>query len=339
MTTAATASGEPALACRGCQIELPSLALACPRCQRLVHSERLAELAKSAQAFTSQGEVTQASAAWEEALLLLPSDSKQHQQIRAKLATLSSTTPAAGAGFTRSALGGIGVLSALLWKFKLVVLFIVTKAKLLLLGFTKASTLLSALAAFGVYWSVWGWRFALGFVLCTYVHEMGHVAALKKYGIPASAPMFIPGLGAFVRLSQNPASVQEDARIGLAGPVWGLVAALVCAAVGALAESQLWLALAKTTALLNLFNLIPLGSLDGGRATRALSRQQRWLLCLVLGLATLFAGEPLLTLLLLAGVVSALSPRAPTASDRGALALYVLLVSALTLLCRIPVRP
>ena len=87
------------------------------------------------------------------------------------------------------------------------------------------------LAAFGVYWTVFGGRFALGFVLSIYIHEMGHVAALMRYGVPATAPLFIPGLGAVIRLRQSFINPREDARVGLAGPIWGCGAALACAAV------------------------------------------------------------------------------------------------------------
>ena len=83
------------------------------------------------------------------------------------------------------------------------------------------------LAVFAVYWSLFGWKFALGFVLSIYIHEMGHVIALRKYGIAATSPMFIPFVGAIVRLRQYPANVAQDARVGLAGPIWGLGAAVV----------------------------------------------------------------------------------------------------------------
>jgi len=73
-----------------------------------------------------------------------------------------------------------------------------------------------------LYWTIWGWKFALGVVLSIYIHEMGHVQALQRYGIKATAPMFIPGLGAVIRLKQYPADAREDARVGLAGPLWGL---------------------------------------------------------------------------------------------------------------------
>src|SRR5213076_3474994 len=93
-----------------------------------------------------------------------------------------------------------------------------------LLGLTKAITFVSMLLSAGVYWTIWGWKFAVGVVLSIYVHETGHTQALQRYGIQATAPMFIPGIGAVIRLKQYPTDAREDARVGLAGPLWGLVA-------------------------------------------------------------------------------------------------------------------
>ena len=121
------------------------------------------------------------------------------------------------------------------------------------------------LLSMGVYWTAWGWRFALGLVLSIYIHEMGHVAALQRYGIKATAPMFIPGFGAMVRLNQYPANPAEDARVGLAGPLWGLGAAVFAYAVFLATAIPFWAAIARTGALINLFNLLPIWQLDGGR--------------------------------------------------------------------------
>ena len=98
---------------------------------------------------------------------------------------------------------------------------------------SACTTLGSMLSFLGVYWSMFGWKFALGFVICIYVHEMGHVAELRRFGIAASAPMFIPGLGAFVSLKQLPANVTQDSRVGVVGPIWGLGAAAICSIAGA----------------------------------------------------------------------------------------------------------
>ena len=99
------------------------------------------------------------------------------------------------------------------------------------------------MASFGVYWTVFGGWFALGFVLSIYIHEMGHVAALMRYGVKASAPLFIPGVGAMIRLKQGFIDPREDARVGLAGPIWGCAAALVCAATYLITDQPLWGAL------------------------------------------------------------------------------------------------
>src|SRR5262249_16684796 len=180
-----------------------------------------------------------------------------------------------------AALGAAGLF---LWKLKFVLVFLLTKAKLLVFGLTKVTTLFSMLLSLGVYWTQWGWQFALGLVISIYIHEMGHVAALQRFGIPATAPMFIPGLGAFVRLRQYPATPQEDARVGLAGPLWGLGAALAAYVVFLATGWSSWAAIARVGAWINLFNLLPVWQLDGSRGFRALSRGQRWLAVLALAL-------------------------------------------------------
>jgi Zn-dependent protease len=164
----------------------------------------------------------------------------------------------------------VGGVALLLVKF-------LGKAKFLLMGLTKLPTLLSMLAWVGVYWSIWGWKFAVGMGISIYIHEMGHVWMLRRYGIRATAPMFIPGFGALVRLKQHPATVIEDARIGLAGPMWGLGAAAACFGLYHATGEQFWGALAQFGAIINLFNLIPIWQLDGGRGFNSLTRGQRWL--------------------------------------------------------------
>lgn len=84
----------------------------------------------------------------------------------------------------------------------------------------------------GVFWSLYGWPLALGLAVSIYIHEMGHLAMLRQPGIEASAPMFIPGIGALVLLKQHVDDALADAKIGLAGPVWGLGAGLVTLVVG-----------------------------------------------------------------------------------------------------------
>lgn len=171
--------------------------------------------------------------------------------------------------------GKAGPVALLLWKFKTVALLVLTKGKLLLFGLTKFSTIATMLLSFGVYWTRWGWMFAAGFVLSIYVHEMGHVAALRKFGIAATAPMFIPGFGAFIWQKEAAKSPEQDAIVGLAGPLWGTGAALFALAAYGLTGAPVWGAIARTGAWINLFNLSPIWFLDGSHAFRALSRRDR----------------------------------------------------------------
>jgi Zn-dependent protease len=225
--------------------------------------EALVEHAKLAgQARDWQG----ARQAWVKALELLPPDSDEYRLTKARIDNIDLQLSDKSAWKKWLAkLGPIGT-------FLLVTL---SKFKLLLLGLTKLSTLASMLAFFAVYWSLFGWRFALGFVMSIYIHEMGHVMALRKYNIAASAPMFIPFIGAIVRMKQYPGNVGEDARVGLAGPIWGLGSAIAAWLAAIATGLPIWYAIAYTAAWLNLFNLLPIWQLDGGRGFRALSRKQR----------------------------------------------------------------
>ena len=125
-----------------------------------------------------------------------------------------------------------------------------------------------------------GWSFAVGFVLLIFVHEMGHVVVLRRQGVPASAPLFIPFLGAFVNMRQMPKSAYEEAVSGLAGPYFGTAASAVVAIWGNAVGSNFLLQLGAVGFLLNLFNLLPVLPLDGGRAAAAL-HPVLWLVGLV----------------------------------------------------------
>ena len=125
--------------------------------------------------------------------------------------------------------------------------------------------------AFGGYALIWGWQFGLGVVLLIFFHEMGHWLEAKREGLRPSWPVFIPFLGAYVKYTRgNP---WQTARVAIAGPILGGVAALACVAVGKAQSSDLLLALAYFGFVINLFNLLPIGILDGG----AVWRSTRWL--------------------------------------------------------------
>jgi len=184
------------------------------------------------------------------------------------------------------------VLGALLLKFGKAALLILPKAKLL----TTSATMLVSIAAYSF---IWGWKFALGFVVLLFVHEMGHVIQLRREGIEASAPMFVPFLGAAVMAKSLGDNATAEARVGLAGPILGTLGALALIPVAIVTDNDLWQALAFTGLFLNLFNLLPVVPLDGGRAMAALSP---WMWWVGLGAMVVFAfafPNPIIILILL----------------------------------------
>jgi Zn-dependent protease len=328
-------------ACGGCGTELAGALLRCPSCGRLAHADALTRLAADAEGHERAGRREEALALWREALELLPADAPQSASIRQRVGSLATSADGGLASepapeFARRFGPVLGGLLLVLWKAKFLLVLVLTKAKFLLLGLTKMGTLLSMLAAAGVYWTLWGWKFALGVVGSIYVHEMGHVAALRRYGIKASAPMFLPGIGAVIRLRQHPATAGEDARVGLAGPLWGLGAALAACGIYLATRAPIWAAIAHFGAWVNLFNLLPFWQLDGGRGFRALTRRQRWLAAGALAAIWLLTSEPLLVLLALAAVANAFAT-GPDEADAGALGTYVGLALMLALLSRLQV--
>ena len=187
----------------------------------------------------------------------------------------------------------IAALGLLLWKFKAAV-FVVFKFKV----FTVAGSMLVSIAAWAL---LYPWQVATGFVLLILVHELGHVLEARRQGLPTSAPMFIPFLGAFIAMKEMPANVWREAQIALAGPIVGsLGAAAVWVAAEAL-DSNLLMVIAFIGFFVNLFNLLPMVPLDGGRAVGAL-HPVFWLVGLA-GLAALLfvSPNPILMVILVIG--------------------------------------
>src|SRR4051812_3913821 len=146
------------------------------------------------------------------------------------------------------------------------------KAALLLLGKGKfLGTALSMLVSIAAYALIWGWKFGAVFVALLFIHEIGHVIQLRREGVKASAPMFIPFLGAFVAMKELPRDAGAEARVGLAGPVLGTVGCLIPLGLWLATGNDFWQAGAFIGFFLNLFNLLPVLPLDGGRAMAALS--------------------------------------------------------------------
>jgi Zn-dependent protease len=159
---------------------------------------------------------------------------------------------------------------------------------------------------------------------------MGHVVWLRRFGIPATAPMFIPGLGAFVRLKAHPATVGEDARVGLAGPVWGAAAAIIALALGFGVGKPILFAIARVGAWINMFNLLPVWQLDGGRGFAALTRRQRGIVAAVVWAVALTGIDGVFFLVAIAATFRAASAgNAPEQGDRNVLLTYLALVVGL----------
>jgi Zn-dependent protease len=209
--------------------------------------------------------------------------------------------PAPAAAEKRRRSGPRGRLSAILAaivaflaKFK-TVLLLLPKAKL----FTTVGTMLVSVAAYSF---VFGWPFAAGFVLLLLVHEMGHVIQLRREGIKASAPMFVPFLGAVISAKSLGRNALAEARVGLAGPILGSLGAVACIFIWHATGSNIWRALAFTGFFLNLFNLLPVVPLDGGRAMAAMSPWM-WFVgfAALIPLALIFPNPIILIILLFAG--------------------------------------
>ncbi|HEX9610695.1 MAG TPA: site-2 protease family protein [Gemmatimonadales bacterium] len=332
--------------CPQCGTELAPALLACPACGRLAHADRLKGLAAQAEAAEAAGDRSTALARWREALELLPSETRQHGVIAEKVAVLGREVDRAPAATDSprhkrptwaSGIGAVGALGLLVWKFKFVIGLLLTKGKLLIGGLLKAGTLFSMLLSLGVYWRLWGWKLAAGLIATMYVHEMGHVAALRRLGIKADPPMFVPGFGAFVRMRQYPANPRENARVGLAGPLWGLAATLACYGIHLGTGAPAWAAIARVSAWLNLFNLLPVWQLDGGRGFHAMSKMQRWVAAAVLLGVWFVTAEGMVMLLLIAAVWQAWLVAAPAQGDRRAFIEYTLLAIALAAVATIDV--
>jgi Zn-dependent protease len=185
-------------------------------------------------------------------------------------------------------------------------LFILGKAKFfgLLAGIVKFKTLATMLLSIGAYAVEWGWLFAAGFVLLIFVHEMGHAVAMRLEGIPAGAPVFIPFVGAFIAMQGQPRDAAVEARVAMAGPVAGSLAAWATLWAGHALELPLLRALGHTAVLINLFNLVPVPPLDGGRIVTAFTRTY-WAIGYAVGIVVLLATQsPLLLIVLVVGLFS-----------------------------------
>jgi Zn-dependent protease len=153
-------------------------------------------------------------------------------------------------------------------------IFILTKLKwvLALFKFKFLTTGFTALLSVGAYALLFPWQFAVGLVVLIFIHEIGHVLILRRYGVAATAPVFIPFMGAFIGMKQLPKNATMEAYVGLGGPVIGSLGAFACYAAFLATDHAVWLVLAYIGIIINLFNLLPIMPLDGGRIAGAISR-------------------------------------------------------------------
>jgi len=156
-----------------------------------------------------------------------------------------------------------------LWGWIVAGVIAIVKFKFLIFGALKTS--LSMLLMIGIYAWMFGWLFAVGFVILLFVHEMGHVIAAKWLGIPVSAPLFIPFLGAAIVMKQNPRDAWTEALMAYGGPLAGCIGSWICWAIALQMQENWMMAVASVSFLINLFNMIPVPPLDGGRICAAVS--------------------------------------------------------------------
>lgn len=270
--------------CPRCSNELPAGALECAKCHALVHASDLERIAADAKALEAKNELRQAREHWLMSLPLLPKGSKQAEWVRDHALALDVAADKQqapkGENDWANKLGPAGPVAILL-----------AKGKLVLAAIFKLKFLLSFAAFLGVYWALFGPAFGLGFAALIFIHEMGHFIDVKRRGLPAEMPVFLPGFGAYVRWQALGVPLETRAAVSLAGPLAGAIAAIACGLIWWKTGNPIWAALARSGAWLNVLNLIPVWMLDGGQAALALSKLERIglvTLCLALWL---FLGE------------------------------------------------
>jgi Zn-dependent protease len=312
--------------CKSCSGELEPEALACPQCHALVHAEVLERLAAQAKTLEAQGKPGAAQECWLRALPLLPPESTQAEWVRARVRQLELAAKAAAQAETRNKwVSKLGPLAP--------VALALAKAKVLLSIF-KLNFLLSLAAFMGVYWSLYGRRFGLGFVALILIHELGHFFDIKRRGLPAEMPVFLPGLGAYVRWKAMGVSIETRAIVSLAGPLAGCLAAAGCALLWWATGNGLWAALARAGAWLNVLNLIPVWVLDGGQAASAMDKTERLgLLTACLALWVLL-GQSVFCLVALGAGYRLFTKDMPTHPSRATTAYFVSLLAGLGLVMR-----
>jgi len=188
----------------------------------------------------------------------------------------------------------------------MVVVLLKFKSILIALKLSKfVSTFISMFFMIWVYSLTFGWKYATGFVMLIAIHESGHITSARILGLNISMPIFIPFVGAFIAMKQQPKTARVEAIVAASGPIIGSIAAFICFAIGFMWQSNLFFALAYTGFLINLFNLIPIHPLDGGRIVSAISPKMWFVGIPIILLIAIKFPNPLLFLLLILGAFQA----------------------------------
>jgi Zn-dependent protease/uncharacterized Zn finger protein (UPF0148 family) len=272
--------------CPNCSQDLQPGTVACPVCHTLVHAVELDALAREARALEAAKKIVEAREIWNRSLAMLPPDSKQAEWVRGRMGFLEKAQAAAAENERPSnhawarRLGPLGPIAIVL-----------AKSKGALLAIFKLKFLFSFFSFVAFYVTFFGWRYGLGIAVSVLIHEMGHYVDIKRRGLPAEMPVFIPGIAAYVRWDAMGVTLRQRAQVSLAGPLAGWIAAACCFVFYSQTHDPLWAALARTGAVLNLLNLIPVPFLDGGQAVNALGQVERAALLTVALALWLFTGE------------------------------------------------
>ena len=317
--------------CSRCSAALAPGALECGSCHALIHGAELEQLAASARWHEERRDFVEARDAWLKALELLPPDSAQAEWVRGNTKRLDAS--AANAPAVDARLGWAKKLGP----FAPVAILVIKGKTLLALFKLKFLLSLGAFAAF--YWALYGVKFGVGFAILILVHEMGHFIDIKRRGLPADMPVFLPGLGAYVRWTALGVSARTRAFVSLAGPLAGCMGAAVCALLWMKTSDALWIGLASVSALLNVLNLIPIWVLDGGQAIAALNKTERITLSAT---AVLFAagfGQPVFLLVAAGAGYRLFTKDIPTAPNHAVTAYYLLVLAALGFLIGLAPTP
>jgi len=225
-------------------------------------------LAAQARSLETRNELQPAHQIWQQTLQFLPPSSQQSNWIHEHLRELEAAINNAGHGsqtkLWAKRLAPLGPLAAFL-----------AKGKTLLVFLFKLKFFFSFATFIALYWALWGPKFGIGFAVLILLHELGHYVEIKRRGLPAELPVFIPGLVAYVRWDAMGVSLETRAAISLAGPLAGFLSSAACAMIAMQTGDRIFFALAYTGAWLNLLNLIPVAFLDGAGAMLPLSKIEK----------------------------------------------------------------